>query len=99
MCKCGSSVGNGIFPSLFIFRLVYPGITQTRWGASIGPFFGLGLVQLVLALMILWSARRSMAAGFAHHGWGLRWDNWADSAHPLAQCQSHFSGLVDTAET
>lgn len=99
MCKCGSSVGDGAFPMLFIFRLAYPGITGTFWGASIGPFFGLGLIQHSLALMILWSAGQLMALALLVLAGASATRTGLTLPHPLAQCQSRFSGLVDTAET
>lgn len=98
MSKCGSCVGDGAFPLLCIFRLTYPGIKWTCWGTSIGPFFSLGLIQLILAFMSLWSASRLITVGFAHVSWAPGMTGLT-LPHPLAHCQSHFSGLVDTAET
>lgn len=37
-----------------IFTLTYPEIKWTCWGGSIGPFFGLGLIQLISAFTSLW---------------------------------------------
>lgn len=79
--KCGSSVGDGAFPQPVIFRLTYPGIKWTCWEASIGPFFSLVLIQVILAFMSLWSASGLITAGFARFSWDpAPRDNWADSA-------------------